>query len=163
MHSSRRESLGRFWKLAPWFAGAAAILLLIAGIFVVYTGETSYRRGKLDETVVQARILASTVIAPLTFDDRTAAETYVGALAANPAIEAAAVYDAEGQPFAIFRRSDQLAVPAPATAEVRQAGTIISASRHQFCRATKLWGGFMCGCCLNGRERVTSVTPSSAC
>ncbi len=122
MHSSRRESLGRFWKLAPWFAGAAAILLLIAGIFVVYTGETSYRRGKLDETVVQARILASTVIAPLTFDDRTAAETYVGALAANPAIEAAAVYDAEGQPFAIFRRSDQLAVPAPATAEGAASG-----------------------------------------
>ena len=104
----------RFWRVAPLFAGATAAALVITGILFVFSGESSYRRAKVDEAGVEARILASTVVAALTFDDRNAAENYVSALAADPSIEAAAIYDASGQPFAIYRRNGQLAVPAPA-------------------------------------------------
>jgi hypothetical protein len=100
--------------LGPLLAGATAVLLLVTGVLIVYSGEESYRREKIDEVEVEARILASTVIAALTFDDRNAAQTYVGALDVNPEIEAAAVYDANGQPFAIYRRAEALSVPAPA-------------------------------------------------
>ena len=111
-----RARLRQIWKAAPLFAGATAILLLVVGVLVVYSGEASYRRGKSEETVVQARILASVVVAALTFDDREAAQNYVNALDANPEIEAAAVYDDKGQPFAIYRRAEGLSVPAPAPA-----------------------------------------------
>ena len=100
--------------MAPLIAGATAFLLLVIGVLVVYSGEESYRREKIEEVGAQARILASTVVAALIFDDRNAAQTYVGALDVNPEIEAAAVYDEAGQPFAIYRRAPMLSVPAPA-------------------------------------------------
>ena len=111
-----QRSLGRLWKSAPLIAGATAILLLIIGVLVVYSGEASYRREKIEEVDVQARVLASTVVAALTFDDRDAAQNYVNALDVNSEIEAAAIYDAGGQPFAIYRRAPPLSVPAPAPA-----------------------------------------------
>jgi signal transduction histidine kinase len=134
-----RTSLGTLWRVAPPVAAATAILLLITGVFIVYSGEKSYRLEKVSETEVEARILASTVVAALTFDDRNAAQIYVGALYVNPEIEAAAVYDANGQPFAIYRRAAQLSVPAPApdlgsayaadrisvTSPVTQDGTVL--------------------------------------
>jgi len=109
-----RASFGKLWRAAPLIAGATAVLLLITGVLVVYSGEASYRREKIEEVDAQARILASTVVAALTFDDRNAAEIYVGALDVNPEIEAAAIYDGNGQPFAIYRRAPTLSVPAPA-------------------------------------------------
>ncbi|HZK90918.1 MAG TPA: ATP-binding protein [Stellaceae bacterium] len=109
-----RAALGKFWKAAPLIAGATAILLLIIGVLIVYSGEKSYRQEKASEVDVEARILASTVVAALTFDDSSAAQTYVGALHVNPEIEAAAVYDSTGRPFAIYRRAPTLSVPAPA-------------------------------------------------
>ena len=48
------------------------------------------------ETTAQAQILAATVTAALAFNDAKAAHEYVGALASNPDVEAAAVYDAAG-------------------------------------------------------------------
>jgi signal transduction histidine kinase/CheY-like chemotaxis protein len=109
-----RAALGRLWKLAPLIAGTTAFLLLVIGLLVVYSGEESYRREKVEEVGVQARVLASTVVAALTFDDRGAAQDYVGALDVNPEIEAAAIYDANGQIFALYRRLAALRVPAPA-------------------------------------------------
>jgi signal transduction histidine kinase/CheY-like chemotaxis protein len=53
---------------------------------------------------VQSQILASTVTAALAFDDRTAAQEYVNALALNPEIVAAAIYDENGGVFVSFSR-----------------------------------------------------------
>ena len=111
---SDRAMLAQLWKAAPLIAGVTAVLLLITGLLVVYSGESAYRREKTEETDVQTRILSSIVGAALTFDDRDAAQNYVESLAADPEIEAAAVYDAKGQPFAIYRRAPDLSVPAPA-------------------------------------------------
>jgi signal transduction histidine kinase len=95
-------------------AAAATLLLLITGVFIVYSGERSYRAQKADEIGVDARILASTVVAALTFDDRQAAQTYVDALEVDREIEAAAVYSATGDPFAVYRRAAATQVPASA-------------------------------------------------
>ena len=65
------------------------------------------------------------MVAALIFDDRGAAQGYVGALDANPEIEAAAVYDANGQIFAIYRRLSALRVPAPAP----ELGTVLADDR----------------------------------
>jgi signal transduction histidine kinase/CheY-like chemotaxis protein len=97
--------ISRWWRLAPAMAIATALGLLIFGVVIVYSGEQAYRQQKADETEVEARILASTVVAALTFDDRKAAAVYVQALSANPAIEMAAVYDSNGSLFAVYRRN----------------------------------------------------------
>ncbi|MBV8777046.1 MAG: hybrid sensor histidine kinase/response regulator, partial [Alphaproteobacteria bacterium] len=109
-----RTSLGRLWKAAPFVAGATAILLMVTGVWIIYSGEKSYRAEKGNEVEVEARILASTVVAALTFDDRPAAQAYVGALGVNPQIEAVAVYDAGGLTFASYRRAPDLEIPDPA-------------------------------------------------
>jgi signal transduction histidine kinase len=109
-----RALWARLWRAAPLIAAATTVLLLITGVLIVYSGERSYRAQKADEIGAEAHILASTVVAALTFDDRQAAQNYVDALAVNPEVEAAAVYDGKGQPFAIYRRADALSVPAPA-------------------------------------------------
>jgi signal transduction histidine kinase/CheY-like chemotaxis protein len=76
-----------------------AITLVIAGIgMAVYIDRFDAQR-KIDEITVQARILASTVTAALVFNDQAAAQEYVGAMRANPEIEAVAVYGPTGQVF----------------------------------------------------------------
>ncbi|HJU17269.1 MAG TPA: ATP-binding protein [Stellaceae bacterium] len=111
-----RGGLASLWRSAPLIVAATAVLLLITIVLVVYSGERSYRTQKANEAASDARILASTVVAALTFDDRKAAQTYVNALAANPEIAAAAVYDAKGALFASFRRTAQVILPAAAPA-----------------------------------------------
>jgi signal transduction histidine kinase len=56
--------------------------------------------------------LASTVGAALSFGDRKAAQEYVTALAVNPEILNATIYDADGTLFASFSRLTQLPPPA---------------------------------------------------
>jgi signal transduction histidine kinase/ActR/RegA family two-component response regulator len=114
--------VGNLWRFTPLIALAAAIALLVTGLVTVYSGESAYRRQQADELRVEARILAATVVAALTFDDRNAAQIYVGALDANPEIEAAAVYDAAGQVFAAYRRADSASLPATAPGESIVAG-----------------------------------------
>src|SRR5579862_6855495 len=96
----------RLWRLAPLIPIATVVLLLAVGVFIVYSQEEAHRTQKEQATVVEARILASTVVAALTFDDRDAAASYAGALAANPEIEAVAVYDRTGALFAEYRRGE---------------------------------------------------------
>ena len=104
--------MAKLWRSLPLIALAAAVALLVTGLLTVYSGERAYRRQQADELRVDARILAWTVGAALTFDDRAAAQTYVRALDADPEIEAAAVYTAAGAVFAEYRRSDTTDLPA---------------------------------------------------
>lgn len=98
----------RTWT-APLVAVAAALALLIAGGFIVYYGERADRAQQADEVLTQGRILAATVGAALSFDDRKAAQEYVNALRANSELHAAGVYNASGDLVASFTRGD--AVP----------------------------------------------------
>jgi signal transduction histidine kinase len=99
------------WKATPAIALSIAALLLVAGIAIAAIAERSYEAQKSREIEVQGEILSSTVGAALTFGDRKAAQEYVGALAANPEILSAAVYDSDGALFAGYSRSPDLQPP----------------------------------------------------
>ena len=86
----------------PPIALVAALVLLSAGVVMAYFQDQLYRSQTVRETTAQAEILAATVTAALAFNDAKAAHEYVGALASNPDVEAAAVYDAQGHNFAGF-------------------------------------------------------------
>ncbi|MGC2525670.1 MAG: ATP-binding protein [Stellaceae bacterium] len=96
--------MGKLEKLSPAIALAAAIALVLAGVVMLLWFERSYEKEKFDEVAAQARILAATVTAALTFNDHKAAQEYVNALAANPDIQVAGVYDARGALFAGYSR-----------------------------------------------------------
>ena len=115
----RSVGLARLWHLTPLIALAATIGLLALGILIVYSGERTYREQQADELKVDARILASTMVAALSFEDRAAAEIYVRAVEADPEVQAAVVYDAAGKPFVEYRRSETIDVPASAPSEPR--------------------------------------------
>ncbi|HEY3564741.1 MAG TPA: CHASE sensor domain-containing protein, partial [Casimicrobiaceae bacterium] len=88
-----------FW---PAVAAAGVLLLLLAGGVIVTYNEQAYKDAKTQQAEAQSRILASTVTAALAFDDRKAAHEYVNALAVDPQIQVAAVYDAQGKLFAAY-------------------------------------------------------------
>ena len=102
-------------NLMPAVAAAGVVLLALAGIVMVIYNEQSYRQAKVQQADAQSRILATTVSAALVFDDRKAAREYVNALAVDPQVEIAAVYDARGRLFAAYARSGHGAAPAAVT------------------------------------------------
>jgi signal transduction histidine kinase len=106
-----------FW---PAVAAAGVLLLLLAGGVIVTYNEQAYKDAKTQQAEAQSRILASTVTAALAFDDRKAAHEYVNALAVDPQIQVAAVYDAQGNLFAAYSRKDaRAALPAVKPADAR--------------------------------------------
>ncbi|MGE4218905.1 MAG: sensor histidine kinase, partial [Alphaproteobacteria bacterium] len=105
------------WPLSrrmPLIALALAALLLVVGVAMAIYSERSYREQKTREIGAQGKILASTVAAALLFDDDRAAQEYVNALAENPDILAAAVYDARGAFVAGYLRSPVLEISSEA-------------------------------------------------
>jgi signal transduction histidine kinase/ActR/RegA family two-component response regulator len=108
-------------------SAAGVFLLLLAGTYMLFHNERSYRQTKTEQVDAQAAILASTVAAALDFDDRKAAQEYIGALAADPEIREAAIYDARGQLFAGYSREGLQPLPASVGAARRtEAGNHIA-------------------------------------
>jgi len=105
------RGMRRLWRLTPVIALATVIVLLSAGGWMAHYVDHANARQEADEVSVQARILASTVTAALSFNDRVAAQEYVNALRANPEVEAAAIYDSSGALFVSYRVSAAVTVP----------------------------------------------------
>lgn len=82
----------------------AAALLLAAGVLMAVYEEKLYSAQQIKNIREQAQILAASVTAAIMFDDRRAAQEYVDALAANPELQAAGVYDEDGHLLAGFSR-----------------------------------------------------------
>jgi signal transduction histidine kinase len=101
-----------FWRFIPIIALTTALALLAGGVAMGWFLDQNYRQQKIGEVSVQAAILASTVTAALSFADRQAGQEYVNALAVNPEIQAASIYDARGKPFVTFLRQPSETVPA---------------------------------------------------
>jgi signal transduction histidine kinase/CheY-like chemotaxis protein len=78
-------------------AWASTLALVLLGVILGVRSEQGYRRQTEREVAVQAEVLAASVTAALSFDDETALRQYVGSLAINRRIAAAAVYDASGR------------------------------------------------------------------
>jgi signal transduction histidine kinase len=87
---------------------AAAGFLLAAGILMARYEDRLYADQQVKSIGEQAHILAASVAGAVAFDDVRAAQEYVGALAANPELLAAGVYDARGRRVAGFSRGSAL-------------------------------------------------------
>jgi signal transduction histidine kinase len=92
--------------VTPVAAVILAAMLLIAGLGLAIENDNVVKAEKLRQTVVQAQILASSVAAPLAFDDDAAAKDYVNALRANPEVVAAGAYDGTGKLVTGFTRNE---------------------------------------------------------
>jgi len=94
----------------------AASILLVAGVLLAVYDSQVYKAQKVREVTVQAQIMAASVTAPLAFDDTDATTEYLGAFLANPDMDSAAVYGANGALVAQFARSNERTPPARAPA-----------------------------------------------
>ena len=102
------------WKrgrVAPAVALLVAIGLLVSGLALAGYNEQSVRAQKLSETGVQAQILADSLTAAVTFDDRETVREFVAAERSNPDLEAVGVYDAKGALVAGYTRGEAKALP----------------------------------------------------
>nr|WP_299906335.1 ATP-binding protein [Sphingomonas bacterium] len=100
----------RFWPegrmpASPLVAVGLAIVLLVASLLLGLHNERQHREEKVRDVEIQAAILAGSVAAPLAFDDTNATSEYLGALKANPEIQAAGAYDINGHFAAGYTRT----------------------------------------------------------
>jgi signal transduction histidine kinase len=102
-------------------------LLLLAGLWIIYQGEQSYRQEQQRAVQVQAEILAASVTAALDFGDPVAAREAVDALRVTPQIQAAGVYDVEGGLFAGYARAKAL-LPARLSEIWSARGAVVQAT-----------------------------------
>lgn len=105
------ERLGRRLTADPRLPFAVAIALILVSLTLAFANERMSRSQTVRETQVQAEILASSVAAPIAFDDRAAAQEYIDALRTNPAILAAAAYGEDGRQRAGFAREGSFKPP----------------------------------------------------
>ena len=121
-----------------------AIALLVAGATLLATDIRQDRRVWGDNLQSMGEILALLTAPALSFDDPASADRNLAALAAQPSIHAAAVYDARGALFARFQRSETPALPAQLPA--------LGAGVHSSADQTELLQPIM-----QGKERLGTV------
>ena len=92
---------------------SAAALLMACSAFVAYDLIT-FREIIVRNLSVQAQLLGSNSIAPLTFGDPDSVENTLSALQSAASVVAACVYTADGRPFARYIRGGSIAIPAEA-------------------------------------------------
>jgi signal transduction histidine kinase len=95
----------------PWIAVLGALIILVAGVAVAFYEEQIYDTQRLQESREQAQILAASVTAALSFDDRRAADEYVEPMRVNPEIEAVGVYTKDGPLLTGFSRQGAPLLP----------------------------------------------------
>jgi methyl-accepting chemotaxis protein len=98
---------------------ASTVALLLAGSLIVGYEIVTYRDQKRQEAATQAEVLAAGVTASLEFNDPKAAQDYLNALRTNADFAAAAIYGANGAPFASYLREGVPANLLPQRAEAR--------------------------------------------
>jgi signal transduction histidine kinase len=99
------------WRATPVIASLTALAILIAGFAIGLFADRASQVQARREIAVQGQILASTLTAALSFQDREAAQEYVNAMRVNPEIKLAAAYDEEGRLFVSYARSPEIIAP----------------------------------------------------
>lgn len=102
------------WQQVPVIAAGSIGCLLVAGVLVTLYNDQAYRAERRADAQAQAQVVAASVAGALAFDDRVATREYLGALKANPLVDAAAVYDAQGGLAASYAREPNALPPGPA-------------------------------------------------
>lgn len=93
--------------ITPWVAAGFAALLVLIGVVLAVQTERDYREQQIQQTRVQAEIIAASVAPALMFDDPGTVDEYLEALVANPVLQAASVYDEQGRRLAWFGRAGE--------------------------------------------------------
>ena len=83
---------------------SAVVLFVTAAAFVAYEA-ASFRTRLVRSLSTLAGVIADNSAAPLVFDNRNVAQEILAALRAEPDIEAAVLYDDEGNVFAIYPKT----------------------------------------------------------
>jgi signal transduction histidine kinase/CheY-like chemotaxis protein len=115
------------WPNVPLAGGLLALLMLLAGLGVIFMTASGYGVQKQQETEVQAQILAASVTAALDFGDVRTARESVDALGVNPQVSAAGVYDSSGRLFAGYARAPGL-LSERLGGHVRRGGNLVEAT-----------------------------------
>jgi two-component system, sensor histidine kinase and response regulator len=117
MQWTRKFSLRR--KLTLIIMINTVVALCAAGIAFAEYGVYRFKELRLQDLNALANILGTNSTAALAFRDPNAAADILQALAAKPHILAAAIYDRDGQPFAVYHRGGPNArfTPPPAETE----------------------------------------------
>lgn len=87
-------------------ASVTGVLLCCAGF--VWTDTNNFRQAKLQTLSAQAEILAFNSSAVIAFSQSEAGAELLSALSFDPSIESAALYDADGQTIALWRKGATL-------------------------------------------------------
>jgi diguanylate cyclase (GGDEF)-like protein len=112
-----RGALGlRLTRLA---LGATALALLITGVVLNAAMFLQSRDTLIDETTIQARVIAANLSAALLFQDSHATGEMLGSLERSPGVRRATVFDARGLLFVDYRRPG---LPPDAMAALSSAG-----------------------------------------
>ena len=118
----RGKPMSLRWKLVLVSLAISTVAQLLAGTVLTIHDNQSFRAETSREAHVGAAMLASTMAAPLDFNDVKAAQDYLVAYKADPDIDAAGVYDAQGEQFAAFVRVGKGFLPAKALPEGETVG-----------------------------------------
>ena len=67
----------RSWRSTPLTIFGIAILILLAGVGIIFQSESTYQEGREQSALAQAQVLANSTAAALDFDDPVAAQQAV--------------------------------------------------------------------------------------
>jgi signal transduction histidine kinase len=82
-----------------------ALVLLLLGLGMILFSNARYRVEQAADAHTQAAVIAASTVAALDFGDRDSAREYLSALAANPRVVHAALYDRAGKLFVGYDRA----------------------------------------------------------
>lgn len=118
MSGKRSFTIARKLTRMNLFVSATALLLACSG-FVAYDLAT-FQVSLVRNLSIQAQIAGSNSVSALTFDDPHTAERTLSAFRLAPNIVSACIYDANGEPFASYKRGAGAQIPARAHLPVEQ-------------------------------------------
>ncbi len=100
------------WKLTALMAGTTALALSLAALSLGTFEVMTFKRGLEQKLTVVAEIVGRNCTAALTFRDPSVAIEVLAALEAEPSIEAGAIFDTDGKPFASYvAKTSRVAIP----------------------------------------------------
>src|SRR3954469_24245728 len=100
-------------KLALIAATTTAAALIVTAAVLVTLDSRQYETQMVESLTTEAKFVAANIVGALVFEDATTAQEALDALAANPAVEAGAAYNADGVLVARYTSKNGKAKPAP--------------------------------------------------
>ena len=124
------------WHSAPTAIFGLSLLILLAGVIVIFANEGTYKRARIDQTQSLADTLAASEVAAVDFNDPVAAQQSADAFKVNDSIRWIGVYDRDGKAIAGFDRTGKpmprtISAIAPARPNmIRESSPITQSGEH---------------------------------